>query len=243
MLQLIGFAWMTAALLYVWLGVRARAVLAVVLLVGSWLLFRFVGAPDFPGAAPFSPEGNLGCWIDRTVFGANHIYEKIFDPEGSAGFLPAIVTPMLGMFAGELLRSRLTGGRKTALLLGAAAVLTAAGLALSVSQPVVKALWSSSFVLVAGGYSVAMLALFYWIVDVKGWRGWTFFFKVIGMNSITIYMAQRIVGFGGIAAFLLGGVAGLFPSAWGKAVLAAGYIAVCWLFLLFLYRKNVFLKV
>ena len=242
-LQLIGFAWMTAALLYVWLGVRARAALAVVLLVGSWLLFRFVGAPDFPGAAPFSPEGNLGCWIDRTVFGANHIYEKIFDPEGSAGFLPAIVTPMLGMFAGELLRSRLTGERKTVLLLGAAAVLTAAGLALSVSQPVVKALWSSSFVLVAGGYSVAMLAFFYWIVDVKGWRGWTFFFKVIGMNSITIYMAQRIVGFGGIAAFLLGGVADLFPSAWGKVVLAAGYIAVCWLFLLFLYRKNVFLKV
>ena len=242
-LQFIGFAWMVAALFYIWLGRKARIAVAVALLVGSWLFFRFVGAPDFPEAAPFSPEGNLGCWFDRTVLGPDHIYRKLFDPEGAAGLLPGIVMPMLGMFAGELLAGARSGAQKVAFLFGAAALSLAAGLALSLSQPIVKALWSSSFVLVAGAYAAAMLALFYWIVDVKGWRRWTFFFKVIGMNSITIYMAQRIVGFRSIANFLFGGVVSLLPKALQTIGMDLAYIAVCWLFLLFLYRKKVFLKV
>ena len=77
----------------------------------------------------------------------------------------------------------------------------------------------------------------------RGWSKWCFFFQVIGMNSITIYMAQRFVGFKTASAFFLGGVAGLMPDLWGQLVLKLGYIAACWLFLLFLYRKNVFLKV
>ena len=242
-LQLIGFAWMVAALLYVWCGAKKRAAVALVLLIGSWMLFRFVGAPDFPDAAPFFPEGNLGCWFDRTVFGANHTYQKLFDPEGAAGFLPSIVMPMLGIFAGELLKSSLSGARKTLILFGSAAVLVASGLLLSLSQPIVKALWSSSFVLVAGGYSAAMLALFYWIIDVKGWRVWILFFQVIGMNSITIYMVQRIVDFQNVAKFLFGGAVTLLPQIWQATGTAFAYVAVCWLFLYFLYRQRIFLKV
>ena len=100
-----------------------------------------------------------------------------------------------------------------------------------------------SFVLVVGAYSFAAFALFYWIVDVKGWQRWSFFFRVIGMNSITIYIAQRFVGFRTASEFFLGGTASLLPEGWGKLVLQLGYIAACWLFLLFLYRKNVFLRV
>ena len=242
-LQFIGFTWMVAALLYIWLGRKARIAVAIFLLLGSWLLFRFVGAPDFPVASPFSPEGNLGCWMDRTFLGSNHIYKGLFDPEGTAGILPGIVTPMLGMFAGELLAGTASGSRKTVILLIAAAVSTAAGLALSVSQPIVKALWSSSFVLVAGGYSAAMLALFYWIVDVNGWRRWTFFFTVIGMNSITIYMAQRFVEFSKTSNFFFGGLWSLLPKAWQGVGSSLAYVATCWLFLLFLYRKKIFLRV
>lgn len=242
-LQFIGFEWMVAALLFIWIGRKVRVAIAVTLLVGSWLLFRFVGAPDFPGALPFTPEGNLGCWFDRMVFGANHIYEKLFDPEGAAGFLPGVVTPMLGMFAGELLRSSLSGAKKTLILFASAAFLVAAGLAMSVSMPIVKALWNSSFVLVAGGYSAAMLALFYWIIDVRGWNYWILFLKVIGMNSITIYMAQRVVGFRGIADFFFGGIAAQFPPTWQLVCQNAAYVVTCWLFLYVLYREKVFLKV
>jgi predicted acyltransferase len=88
-----------------------------------------------------------------------------------------------------------------------------------------------------------MFALFYYIIDVKKWQKWTTFFTVIGMNSITIYMAQRIINFGNANRFLFEGFAGLLPEQWGVVVMKAGYVAVCWLFLYFLYKKKIFLKV
>lgn len=241
-LQLIGLAWMVAALAYVFLGRKARAALAIALLLGSWLLFRFVGAPDFPDAAPFTREGNLGCWIDRTLF-TKHICGGNYDPEGTACILPAISLAMLGMLAGDLLRSVLPGGRKTAILLGASVVMIGSGLLMTFSIPLVKPLWTSSYVLVAGGCSAALLALFYYVVDVKGWRGWTLFFRVIGMNAITIYLVQRVVGLHKTSEFLFGGTAALLPGAWQSVGTNVAYVATCWLLLYLLYRKGVFLKV
>ena len=241
----IGVAWMIAAWMYLALGVKARLGMAAGILaavtVGTMLLTA-------PGAVapvdPFSPEGNFGCWLDRVVTGG-HIYRPLYDPEGFAGFFPAIVTAMLGMFAGEVVRrggSEATARKALALLLCGVGCL-AAGLALSAVFPVNKKLWSPSFVLVVGGISFALFSLFYWIIDVRGWRKWSFFFTVIGMNSITIYIAQRVIGFNVAAAFLFGGIASLVPDAWRAAVIGAGYICVCWLFLYFLHRKGVYLKV
>ena len=150
---------------------------------------------------------------------------------------------MLGMFAGELLRSALSGGKKVLILLASSVAMVGCGLLMSLSIPVVKALWSSSFVLVAGGCSAALLALFYFVIDVKGWRGGTLFFRVIGMNAITIYLVQRVVGLHAASEFLFGGAAALLPAAWQPVGLALAYVATCWLLLYFLYRKNVFLKV
>jgi predicted acyltransferase len=97
--------------------------------------------------------------------------------------------------------------------------------------------------LCVGGYSAAAFAVFYWLADVKGWRKWTFFFVVIGVNSITIYLLQRFVDFMGVVKFFLGGVASRLPPAGASLLLACGYLALSWLLLLFLYRKKVFLKV
>jgi predicted acyltransferase len=88
-----------------------------------------------------------------------------------------------------------------------------------------------------------MMALFYYIIDVRGWQKWTFPFRIIGMNSITIYMVQRIVNFGGISRFFLGGIAGLCNEQWGAVINAAGFVMVGWLFLYFLYRQKIFLKI
>ena len=96
----------------------------------------------------------------------------------------------------------------------------------------------------AGGISAALLALFYWIVDVKGWRRWGFFFKVIGMNAITIYILMRTVfNWDFESAYFFGGIAGLFPPTVGAFVTQAGMMALGWLFLYWLYRKNIFLRV
>jgi predicted acyltransferase len=104
-------------------------------------------------------------------------------------------------------------------------------------------LWSSTFVCAVGAYSVAMMAIFYYIIDVRGWQKWTLIFRVVGMNSITIYLAQRFINFSGISNFFIGGFAGLLPEQWASVVTQAGFVTACWLFLYFLYRKQTFLKV
>ena len=241
----IGVAWIFASWLYLVLGLKARLGVAVGVLAAVTLGTYLLIAPGAPSPVdPFSPEGNFGCWLDRTLTGG-HIYAQLYDPEGFAGFLPSVVTAMLGMFAGEIVRRGgiAATGRKAMELLAAGVLCLVAGAALACVFPVNKALWSPSFTLVAGGISFALFALFYWIVDVRGWKQWTPFFTVIGMNSITIYMAQRVIGFRVAHNFLFGGLASLFPDAWGAVVLQVGYIAVCWLFLYFLYRHKVFLKV
>jgi predicted acyltransferase len=128
-------------------------------------------------------------------------------------------------------------------MVAAAAALLAAGLLWSLIFPLNKMLWSSSFVLVVGAYSVGMFALFYYIIDVRKWQKWSKCFAVIGMNSITIYMAQRIIDFGGISNFFLGGLAEKLPPQWAAVLTEFGLVAVGWLFLYFLYRKKTFLKI
>ena len=242
----IGLAWMVAAILQINFKPRTRAVIAVVLLVGYWLLLKYIPAPDAPGADPFSREGNLVGYIDRMLM-PNHLYQKgLFDPEGLLSLMPAVVTAMLGMFTGEFVRlskDKVSGSRKTVYMLLAALVMLGIGLLWSLVFPINKALWSSTFVLVVGAYSLGLFAIFYYLIDVRGWKKGTKFFEVIGLNSIAIYMAQRILPFGSVNKFFLNGLAGLCPEPVGKVILAVGYFALCWLFLWFLYRKKIFLKV
>src|SRR5262249_20317024 len=108
--------------------------------------------------------------------------------------------------------------------------------------PIIKNLWTSSFVLVAGGWSLLLLALFYTIIDVLKLRAWAFFFVVIGVNAITIYVASRIIPFHDISQFFLGGVARLSGS-FGPLVVPIGTVVIEWLFLLHLYRNRIFLRV
>ncbi len=244
-LALIGVSWALAAFLYRGLRWKWRIAVCLGALVGYGALMYFGHAPDHPEADRFTMEGSLICWIDRTLL-SGHTYRPLYDPEGPVRYLTGLVTASLGMFAGEfLLSNSFSGGRKAALMAGVGVALGAAGLAFDAMGicPINKALWSPSFVLLAGGWSAVSLALFYWIIDVKMWRGWSFFFRVVGMNAITIYVAMRIIPFGRVSEFFLSGSAGLLPAAWGKVLLDLGRLAVCWLFLYFLYRKKVFLKV
>ena len=245
----IGIAWAAAALVYLFVPLRKRIVLAVATLIGYWLLLRFVGAPDHPDAFPLSPEGNLSGYFDRLLLPGRLTRPGVFANEGTLSTVPAVVTAMLGMFVGEYMRqSSCSESRKTVVLLLSSIVLTALGLGVAFgfgtySMPLNKILWSSSFVLVVGGYSVALFAIFHWLIDVKGLTGWTGFFRVIGVNSITIYMAQAIVDFHGVSKFFFGGVSKLVPEAWAPVVLQAGYVAACWCFLCFLDRRKIYLKV
>lgn len=241
----IGLAWMFGALIYMNFNKIWRAVICVAILVGYALVSRYVAAPDVPGGDPLSMDGCLVGYIDRMVTPGRLIYnDGRFDPEGLFSLLPAIVTALLGMFTGEWLkREDVSGNRKTLVLLAACAVMGVCAYFADMFVPINKMLWSSSFVLAVGAYSIGMMAVFYWIIDVRGWRGWTLPFVVVGMNSITSYMAWRIIDFHAISKFFLGGVAGLLPEQWGWILITAGAFLSCWLLLYFLHRQKIYLKV
>lgn len=241
----IGVAWGIAAIIYCFTGPKVQWGIAVSILVGYFLLLRLTIAPDAPvGADCFSVEGNIAWYVDRVLM-PEHIYKKgLGDPEGIIGTIPAVVTALLGMFTGRYVReSSDSGEKKTVKLLVAAAVLLAAGLVWSIWFPINKSMWTSTFVLVAASYSVAMFAIFYYCIDVRGWKKGATFFRVVGMNSITIYLAQAIISFSAISKFFLGGLASISPEPLAAVILKAGYFAACWLFLYFLYKHKVFLKV
>ena len=239
----IGLGWMFAAFLYMAFSVRTRAALAVTILVAYWAIMRFAMVPGAPtGADPWSVEWNFAAHVDKLLLPN----AKGGDPEGLLGTLPAIATAMFGMFTGEFVRmrsERIGGGRRTLVMLAAAAAMLVAGLVWSRWMPINKKLWTSSYTLVAGAYSLGLFAAFYWVVDVKRWRAWTFPLRVVGMNAITIYLLQRIVKFDDVSRFFLGGLAGLLPKPGAATLIAFGHMALCWLILWHLYRKGTFLKV
>ena len=241
----IGVAWAVAALLYLHFGVKTRVAVAAAILLGYWGLSTIVAPDATAGVSSLSKEGCLVGYIDRMMLPGKLIYNT-FDPEGLLSTLPAVVTAMLGNFAGEWVRQpeqKVSGGRKAAMMAAAGVVMALVAWVWNFILPVNKMLWSSSFVLAVGSYSLLMFALFYYIIDVRGWKRWSLFFRVIGLNSITIYLAQKIIDFKRVARFFLGGVADMCPDDWSKVILAGGYVLACWLMLYFLYKKDTFLKV
>ena len=237
----IGLAWMFAALLFTYLKPKVCWIISAVILIGYWLILWLI--PD--GTDPFSFESNLVGTVDRLLL-PGRLNEKTFDPEGLLSTLPAIATALLGMFTGQLVqvsKERISGNKKVLYMVVAAIILIVIGWIWSYWFPINKKLWTSTFVLVVAGYSLILFALFYYIIDVKGYHRWSFFFRVVGLNSITIYLAQRIINFRPIANFFFGGIASKCPEEVGALINATAYIAVCWFFLYILYKKNIFLKV
>jgi predicted acyltransferase len=196
----------------------------------------------------YEPGLNLPNQLDyRWLPGARYV--RYYDPEGLLSTLPAIATCLLGVFAGlGLQRSDRTDREKLAWLVAAGLAALALGWLWGLSFPVIKKLWTSSFVLVAGGWSCLLLAGFYYMVDMRRWRGWCRPFLWIGMNPITLYLLSALVDFHGLATRLAGGSV----RAWIDAHIAAGAgeftIALVSLALVvalagFLYRRNIFLRV
>ena len=242
-LQRIGLCYFFAALLVMNTKWRTQAIVAAVILVLYWAVMALVPVPGY-GAGVITPEGCLSSYIDQQVL-PGIILEKAYgygDNEGIISTFPAICTVLIGALAGHWLRSNHSGNRKSAALVGAGLASLLAGYVWGIFFPVVKNIWTSSFVLVSAGYSLLLLALFYWVIDVKGYKKWAFFFVVIGMNPITIYFAQNFVNFKGITEYFVLGVAehtGMFQT----LVLALAVLTTKWLFLAFLYQRRIFFKV
>mgnify|MGYP000103163462 CR=1 FL=1 len=198
----------------------------------------------------YDPGYNLACHFDFQYLPGRK-YDLFWDPEGLLSTMPAVVTGLLGIFAGLFLRRPgLSDGRKAVHLLAAGAALVALGFLWGMQFPVIKKIWTSSFVLVAGGYSVMLLGAFYWMVEVKGWQAWGRPFLWVGMNPITLYLVSNFLGGGGyvrLANRLTGGSVKAFfneriAAGCGDLVVAlSGVLLFLW-FARFLYQRKIFLR-
>lgn len=190
-LQRISLCYLFASLLFLNFHVRGVVVALVALLVGYWALMTFVPVPGI-GAGSLAPYANLANWID-THYLPGRLWDVTRDPEGLLSTLPAIGTSLLGVLAGRLLvDGRLQAQKKSLAMVVGGILLVAAGYLWGLQFPVIKVIWTSSFVLVAGGYSLMLLGASHQIIDVWGFKRWATPFVWIGANAITLYFISLL---------------------------------------------------
>jgi predicted acyltransferase len=190
-LQRIGLCYLAASFLFLYFKPKARALIVAGLLIGYWILMRFVPVPGFgvPGRdiPLLHPDMNLAAYLDRKFL--TTLYEVTRDPEGILSTLPAIGTAMLGVFTGEWLRSARSQQSKAMGMVAFGIAGLVLGELWGVWFPINKKLWTSSYVLFAAGFALICLALAYWATDIKRRGGtWTKPFLIFGRNSITVYI-------------------------------------------------------
>ena len=277
-LNRIALCYTFGGLLFIFFRVRALMVIFAGLLLGYWAMLAGISFPDVRpvpgGGAVITRDAgftnvlqlnlastnllrgsyvqgvNLTDYVDQKYLPGRK-YDGTYDPEGILSTLPAIGSALLGIFAGLLLKNKAVSDEKKVLwLLGVGAAGVALGFLWGLEFPVIKKIWTSSYVLVAGGYSALLLGVFYWVVDIKKWRTWCQPFVWIGMNPITLYLASNFMGglgFEKLAQRVAGGpVKGFFDThvaaGFGNLIIAATGVTLFVLFARFLHRRNIFLR-
>jgi predicted acyltransferase len=232
-----------AAIIYLNFNLRKQLIWFALLLLGYWVVMVLIPVPGY-GAGVLTPEGNLSAYIDRILL-PGKLHRVVYDPEGLLSTIPAIGSALLGVFTGQFLRyQKYTSAKKSLVLAASGIVLVLVGLLCGIIFPVNKNMWTSSFVLYAGGWSVLLFTLFYFIIDVVGLKKWSMPFVWIGSNSILIYMAAHgVVNFESTSLFLFGGLYNKTPEVCHQAFMWTGVALIQLAFLYFLYKKKWFLKV
>ncbi|WP_220494770.1 acyltransferase family protein [Lacibacter sediminis] len=231
-----------AALIYLNSSFRWRIAWFLLILLGYWLVMMAVPVPGF-GAGVLTTEGNVAAWIDQLLL-PGKMHRATYDPEGLLSTIPAIATALLGIFTGEFLRSKKeTAQTKTVYILIGGVILLLVGWLWGFVFPINKNMWTSSFVLYTGGWSLLLLAIFYYIIDVLGFKKWSMPFVWLGCNSILIYMAAHgVVNFMSTSEFLFGGTVQLVDAKWREAFLWIGVALIQFAGLYLLYKRKWFLK-
>lgn len=259
--QRIALCYLAAVALELWTGRRGQVIALAACIIGYWALMRFVPVPGYgvPGRdIPFmDPDRNLAAWLDRRLF-MGHLYNVTRDPEGILHTIPAIGTTLSGVLAGHWLRSTKSQAAKAWGMFLVGIVGLCAGMLWNRSFPINKNLWTSSFVLFTTGFALVFLALLYWILEIRQWRGtWTMPILVLGMNAIAAFVADAVV-YGPGYSFNAKGPNGT-SMPWHEAaqaylesfrlstpaaslVYSLAALAFCWMLLWLLWRKRVFIK-
>lgn len=250
-LQAIAAGYLIASLLFLTTRTATRIAVAAGLLFLYWACMQWIRIDGY-GGGNYTPEGNLAEWIDRTVLGRFRDGASLTD--GKVVFAPGYtytwilsslnfgVTVLTGLFAGQLLKSRLPAGRKALWLVSIGIALAGAGWLWNLQMPVVKRIWTSSMVLVSSGYCFLLMAAFYYWIDCRGHRKHLTWLKVYGMNSITAYLLTCVVSFRCIGESLFFGLQPYLGNYY-PVLISLSNVSVIYILLWRLYKQGVFLKV
>ncbi len=251
-LQAIAMGYLIASLLYLNTSIRTQIAIAIALLLAFWGCMEWIQVGDYGGGC-YTPEGNLAEWVDRTVLGRFRDGAVLAD--GQVVFAPWYrytwvlssitfgATTLSGMFAGYILKDTSRPPlRKCGLLAIIGIALVALGWLWGCQLPVIKKLWTSSMVLVSSGWCFLLMALFYWVVDCKGYHKGLGWLKVYGTNSIAAYMMATCINFSSVSSSLLYGLRA-YTGDFYPVLIAVANAAIVYLILRWMYRQQAFLKV
>jgi predicted acyltransferase len=254
-LQRIALCYLVAAVLFLLTSWRIQALVAALLLVGYWVAMTTVPVPGY-GAGDLSKAGNLAAYIDRTLLGP-HLWQaaRVYDPEGILSTAPAVATTLLGVLAGHRLRRGDRSGATAARLALAGIACAGLGQIWSVWFPINKALWTSSYAMLMGGFALIALAAGHWLVEVRGYRRWAVPFAVLGVNALALYFLSSVVaklllwarigtGDATLHALLYDHLFAPWASPLNASLaFAVVYVVLWWAMMWLLYRRNIQLRV
>jgi len=238
-LQAIAVGYLVSGVILLHARVVGQIVATLVLLVGYWLLMTQVPFPAHE-AGVMQPNVNLAAYVDQLVMGT---YRSPAPYTWVLSSLTFSATVLLGVLAGSVLQSSRGANKKLWTLVATGLGCLAVGWIWGYWFPINKHLWTSSMVLWANGWNCLLLALFYWIIDMRGYRRWAFPLVVIGSNAIAVYMATRLFDFRLIGDVFVQGLVRHASPHTGEFIRASAAIAVVWLILLYMYCKKTFLRV
>jgi predicted acyltransferase len=237
-LQAIAAGYVIAAVLILYLSPIRQFLATIGLLLVYWGIFALVPVPGI-GAGVATPDGNIAIFIDKLVLG------PFQDGTTYSWLLSSLnfgATTMLGVFTGYLLQSTVSPGKKFLAMGASGLVLVVLGIVWQIWHPLIKHLWTGSFVLFSGGLCLLLLAAFYYLIEVRGYRAWCSAFIIIGSNAIFAYVSAHIFDFRLIAKVFVGGLE-KYVGSWYPFLLALGGFLVLYFVLKVMSDKRMFIRI
>ncbi|MEJ0057166.1 MAG: heparan-alpha-glucosaminide N-acetyltransferase domain-containing protein [Bacteroidota bacterium] len=247
-LQRIALCYAIGALVVYFWKLKGAIIFSIVALFGYWLILVVFG--------DLTLTGNAVLRFDTWLIGERHLYhgEGVgFDPEGLLSTLPAIANVLIGYCAGRFIRENGATFETIAKLMMAGAVLVFAGLAWDLVFPINKKLWTSSFVVYTCGIDLMVMAILLYLIDVLNWKSWTYFFEVLGRNTLFIYLVSEFVAITLIVfpsrgdsfyhTIFVNGFQSWAGGYMGSLLFAVSFMLLCWVVGYWMDKRRIYVKI
>ena len=245
-LQRIALVFLACAFLFLYSGWRTQLFVGVGILFAYWLALMYIPVSGF-GPGVLEPGKNLANWLDGVIIPSNLLNKKGYDSEGILSTFPAIVTGISGLLAGKLLQQKKDKSQIVKHLVVTGILLAIAGYGIGSFFPIIKKIWTSSFMLVTSGWAFLVFALIYWLIEINGIKAGTKLWIIFGSNAIAIYVLADVFE----TLFLKTGIHDLAMSTMlnmnvfintASLIWAVFSLLVCFGAGFLLHRKSVFVK-